>query len=199
MDCFVAPLATTASKHTSTIPPPDSREVFQQRRAIRKSEDAGKCRGRAAPAVSCASLCERNAHEHTGSAETPGIPCAMVLRLITRSSRRRIPLATVIRGLKVLQNPVGPHHLRGLGTSNGCQNHTPSPSASAPFVSVSSDGSRSYPPCHPIPRLTPRASTASRPTSVTIASAPLAGRDGGSSTGDLGGRHEEECFRRGGY
>jgi hypothetical protein len=71
MDCFVAPLATTASKHTSTIPPPDSREVFQQRRAIRKSEDAGKCRGRAAPAVSCASLCERNAHEHTGSAETP--------------------------------------------------------------------------------------------------------------------------------
>jgi hypothetical protein len=28
-----------------------------------------ECRMRAAPAVSCAKLCERNAHEHTGSAE----------------------------------------------------------------------------------------------------------------------------------
>ena len=29
-----------------------------------------ECRVRAAPAVSCAKLCEKNAHEHTGSAET---------------------------------------------------------------------------------------------------------------------------------
>jgi hypothetical protein len=31
-------------------------------------------------------------------------------------------------------SPVGPTHLRQLDTSNGCQDHTASPSASAPFV-----------------------------------------------------------------
>src|SRR5258708_9425477 len=35
------------------------------------------------------------------------------------------------------------------------------------------------PPCRPIPRLTLKASTASRPTSVTIASAPLGGGTAG--------------------
>jgi hypothetical protein len=35
-----------------------------------KREGAGECRVRAAPAVSCAKVHERNAHEHTGSAET---------------------------------------------------------------------------------------------------------------------------------
>src|ERR1700716_1436949 len=35
----------------------------------RKTEGAGKCRGRAAPAVSCAKCTKENAHEHTGSAE----------------------------------------------------------------------------------------------------------------------------------
>ena len=36
-----------------------------------------------------------------------GIPCAMVLRLIARSPRRRIHLVTVIGGLKVFSRPVG--------------------------------------------------------------------------------------------
>ena len=36
-----------------------------------------------------------------------GIPCAMVLRLMPRSPRRRIRLVTVIGGLKILPNPVG--------------------------------------------------------------------------------------------
>ena len=36
-----------------------------------------------------------------------GIPCAMVLRLMARSSRRRIRLATVIGELTVLSSPVG--------------------------------------------------------------------------------------------
>ena len=35
------------------------------------------------------------------------IPCAMVLRLIARSPRRRIPFATVIDELAILSNPVG--------------------------------------------------------------------------------------------
>jgi hypothetical protein len=64
-------------------------------------------RVRAAPAVSCAKMCEKTAHEHTGSAEASGLPCAMVLRLMPRSPRRRIRFVTVIDGLKVLPRPVG--------------------------------------------------------------------------------------------
>jgi hypothetical protein len=39
--------------------------------------------------------------------EQPGIPCAVGLRLIPRSPRRRIPFASVAGGLKILANPVG--------------------------------------------------------------------------------------------
>ena len=39
-------------------------------------------RVRAAPAVSCAKRTEENAHEHTGSAEASGLPCAMVYGLL---------------------------------------------------------------------------------------------------------------------
>jgi hypothetical protein len=39
--------------------------------------------------------------------EQPGIPCAMVLRLIPCSPWRRIPFASIAGGLKVFQNPVG--------------------------------------------------------------------------------------------
>jgi hypothetical protein len=38
------------------------------------------------------------AHEHTGSAEAPGIPCVMALRLMPCSPRRRIRLVTVACG-----------------------------------------------------------------------------------------------------
>ena len=46
-----------------------------------------ECRMRAAPAVSCAKLCKKAAHEHTGQRRTSDIPCAMALRLISRSPR----------------------------------------------------------------------------------------------------------------
>jgi len=39
--------------------------------------------------------------------EQPGIPCAVVWRLIPSSPRRRIPLASVAGGLKDCRNPVG--------------------------------------------------------------------------------------------
>ncbi len=45
-------------------------------------------RVRAAPAVSCASCTKQNAHEHTGQRRTPGLPCAMALRLMACSPRR---------------------------------------------------------------------------------------------------------------
>src|SRR5665647_3087733 len=47
-----------------------------------------ECRMHAAPAVSCAKLCKKCAHEHTGQRRRSDIPCAMALRLITRSPRR---------------------------------------------------------------------------------------------------------------
>ena len=51
--------------------------------------------------------CAKSAHEHTGTAEHSGIPCAMVLRLMPRSPRRRIRLASVADGLMDSSNPVG--------------------------------------------------------------------------------------------
>src|SRR5882724_2021114 len=43
---------------------------------------------------------------------------------------------TVIGGFKVCPSPVGPTRLRRFDISNGCQDHTTSPSASASVVSV---------------------------------------------------------------
>jgi hypothetical protein len=74
----------------------------------RNKRGSRECRVRAAPAVSCAKLCKRNAHEHRYSRRHSGIPRAMALRLISRSPRRRIRLVTVIGGLKVSSRPVGP-------------------------------------------------------------------------------------------
>ena len=66
--------------------------------------------------------------------EQPGIPCAMVLRLIPCSPWRRIPFASIAGGLKDCRNPVGSTFLRRLDTSNGCQNHTALPYAASPVV-----------------------------------------------------------------
>jgi hypothetical protein len=65
-------------------------------------------------------------HRYSG---TPGASCAMVLRLTPRSPRRRIRLVTVVGGLKVCCARSGPQNLRRLDTSNGCQDHTASSSA----------------------------------------------------------------------
>src|SRR3978361_1625360 len=84
---------------------------------------------RAAPAVSRA---KQVAKTHTSiqvQRRTSDIPCAMALRLITRSPRRRIRLVTVIGELTASPRPVGPACLRQLDTSNGCRNHTTSPYA----------------------------------------------------------------------
>src|SRR5260370_12442995 len=67
-----------------------------------------ECRVRAAPAVSCAKLCEETHTSIQVQRKHSGIPRAMVLRLMPRSPRRRIRLVTVIGGLKVLSRPVGP-------------------------------------------------------------------------------------------
>ena len=71
---------------------------------------------------------------HTGDrrcAGTPGFPRAMVLRLMPRSPRRRIRLASVADGLAIHRSPVGLDDLHQLDTSNGCQDHTVLPSAAS--------------------------------------------------------------------
>jgi hypothetical protein len=74
----------------------------------RNKRGCRECRMRAAPAVSCAKLCEETHTSIQVQRRQSGIPCAMALRLISRSPRRRIRLVTVIGGLKVLSRPVGP-------------------------------------------------------------------------------------------
>src|ERR1700688_3382545 len=89
---------------------------------------------RAAPAVPCAKWVEKTHTSIQVQRRTSDIPCAMALRLITRSPRRRIRLVTVVGELTEYPRPVGPTLLRRLDTSNGCQNHTVLPYATTPFV-----------------------------------------------------------------
>jgi hypothetical protein len=81
---------------------------------------------------------ERSAHEHTGSAEALRHSLRNGFTAYTCSSRRRIPLATVASGLRLVWSPVGPTRLRRLDISHGCQNHTTSPYA-APSPAISPD------------------------------------------------------------
>ena len=63
-----------------------------------------------------------------------GLPCAMALRLMPCSPRRRIRLVTVADGSRFCQTRLGYQNLRQLDTSNGCQDHTVLPYAPASFV-----------------------------------------------------------------
>jgi hypothetical protein len=85
---------------------------------------------------------KENAHEHTGTVGAFRRPCAMVLRLMPRSPRRRIRLVTVIGELAARLRPVGPTCLRRFSTSNGCQDHTVLPYALASLVWHDDDRSR---------------------------------------------------------
>src|ERR1700692_3222277 len=58
-----------------------------------------ECRVRAAPAVSCAKLCEETHTSIQVQRKHSGIPRAMALRLMPCSPRRRIRLVTVAAGL----------------------------------------------------------------------------------------------------
>jgi hypothetical protein len=105
--------------------------------------------------------------------EHSGIPCAMVLRLMPRSPRRRIPLASVIGELTASRTRSGSQHLRRLDASHGRQDHTVLPYASASFVCRAADRSRAKarPAIPPAQRPLPRPPH-SEPTSVTIAIRP---------------------------
>ena len=75
---------------------------------------------------------------------------------------------------------------RNLTPASGRQDHTTSPSATTSFVCAPVDRSRAQRTAlQPRLRADAAASTASRPTSVTIASRPSCGRDGRILSGDL--------------
>ena len=100
-----------------------------------RTEGAGKT-GCALHPRSRVQLRTKNAHTSIQvQREHPGLPCAVALRLIPRSPWRRIPFASIAGGLKALAKPGWvSQNLRRLDTSNGCQNHTALPSATASFV-----------------------------------------------------------------
>jgi hypothetical protein len=75
---------------------------------------------------------------------------------------------------------------QNLTPASGRQDHTTSPSATTSFVCAPVDHSRAQRTAlQPRLRADAAASTASRPTSVTIASRPSCGRDGRILSGDL--------------
>ena len=107
------------------------------------------------------------------------IPCAMALRLMPCSPRRRIRLVTVAAGL--IAETIRLDHIghRQLGTSNGCRDHTVLPYATTPFVFRAIAAHEVQltlrPPCAPT---LPRHSIPSRVRDDSR-SAPLAGKGWG--------------------
>ena len=93
-----------------------------------------------------------------------GIPCAMVLRLMPCSPRRRIRLVTVAAGLMADRSRLDRIRHRQLGTSNGCRDHTVLPYATSAVRPARRELAHGNPalrsPCaptlprppHPIPR-----------------------------------------------
>jgi hypothetical protein len=75
-------------------------------------------------------VAQRNAHTSIQvQRRQSGIPCAMVLRLMPCSPRRRIRLVTVVGGLRLIKLGRVDFASARLGTSNGCQDHTVLPYA----------------------------------------------------------------------
>src|ERR1700737_2694337 len=122
-----------------------------------------ECRVLAAPAVSCAKVCKGTHTSIQVQTEHSGIPCAMALRLMPCSPRRRIRLVTVADGLKDCLNTVGSTRLRQLDTSNGCQDHTVLPTAASPVVCTVCSLTDQSPPCKHDHAPDAAASTATRP------------------------------------
>jgi hypothetical protein len=100
-----AALYPSYEKHTSAFPRRVSPGLCQPFRP--KQEGAGNAGCLLHPR---SRVQEMVVEAHTSiqvQSEHSGIPCAMVLRLMARSPRRRIPLASVIGELTVLQTRLG--------------------------------------------------------------------------------------------
>ena len=132
----------------------------------------GECRAPSAPAASCAKwVVQMHTSIHSGrTGNHPASPHAMVYGLFR--PRRSGFLVTVAS--RISARPPGRARAppRDLTPASRRQDHTTSPSASAPFVCAQSDRSRETRPAI-TKRAGTAASTASHPASMTMANAPL--------------------------
>jgi hypothetical protein len=113
-----------------------------------------ECRMHAAPAVSCAMCTGRCAHEHTGQRRQSDIPCAMALRLMPRSPRRRIRLASVASRMTAKVEPGWvPSPSQSLAPATGARTtrfcRTQQRRSSGADRSLTAPRQSSRPPCNP--------------------------------------------------
>jgi hypothetical protein len=126
LDCFVASAPRNDDEIRLRIPAARcTRGLPTMFRPFRRGR--GECRVPGAPAASCAhGVVSMHTSIHSEVANNIRHPHAMVLRLMARSPRRPGFLASVAPEKRLL--------LTNLMPASGHQDHTSSPSASAPFV-----------------------------------------------------------------
>jgi hypothetical protein len=113
----------------------------------------GECRVANAPAASRAKWeSSTRASSPKVHRNHPAFPHAMVLTAYFVLSPATNSSCHRHRRIKACLRPVGPTRLHQLDTSNGCQDHTALPSASASFVSTPFDRSRIFRPALRSPR-----------------------------------------------
>ena len=134
------------------LPAARMRPSFCHGMSLLNSEGAGNAGGALHPRSH--TQMEKGAHEHTGSAEAPGIPCVVALRLMPCSPRRRIRLVTVVGGCKRHFNPVGlklsppTWHQQRVSGPHGFAVRSKRRSSCAPLESLTRFNS----PCDPLAR-----------------------------------------------
>jgi hypothetical protein len=138
---------------------------------LSRKRGSGECRVRAAPAVSCAKLCENTHTSIQVQRKHSGIPRAMALRLMARSPRRRIRLVTVAAGLmagrsgRIAFATGSLTPATGAGTTRFCRTRRRRSSCALLFTH---DGSPCEQTCAPALPRPPHPA----PTFVTMANAP---------------------------
>jgi hypothetical protein len=168
--------------------PRDCRHAFTPRDAKRPSHARnfppfGKQRARGMPGAQCTRSLVRArvveyAHEYSQRRHRkhPAFPTQWFERLIARSCDEFL-LATVASRIEWLHVPGWAAKTSArLSISNGCQDHTTSPYASAPFVlRVCRSLTGFHPPCDPVSRATLPRPPHPVPTFVTTAKRPSCG------------------------
>jgi hypothetical protein len=123
-------------RHSFAISPRNSREFFRKLAAPEIQRAQGMPGARRARSLACnvKKAYEHSHHGHAGN--RPAFPAQWFYGLLRALPGVRILGCHRHRRIMVCQSPVGVTRLRKFSTSNGCQDHTTSPSASAPFVSA---------------------------------------------------------------
>jgi hypothetical protein len=174
MDCFVASLlAMTLMTQFRDLAARCVRVV--QIVSPRKSEGAGNAGARAAPAVSCAKMHKKKrTRAYRFSGGTPAFPAQWLYGLCRALPGDEFVLSPSSADQWFCETRLGSKNLRQLDTSNGCQDHTVLPYASAPFVLRAVARSRETA-LRTFARPTLPRPPHPAPTFVTMANAPLLG------------------------